>query len=266
MNKKNILFGLLTTILIICISLLLILEFTVFNRKYIINILEKNNYYNEVYKETQNTINSYIISSGIDKSTFNDIFTIDDIKYNVNNYIDYLYVNKELKLNNDTIKSNINNNINTYLDKYNIKLDSTKEVDDLVNEIVKIYENETIFYKKMDNFTKILKKVKKIVEITLIILVLTLTLLLIVLKSNIVNFFSSSLMSSGILVLFIKYILYDKIKYSNILIISESFSNILNIYLRKLGNIIIISGVLLIIISIIVMFKEIKRSKVYGRD
>lgn len=264
MNKKNIISGLLITILIVIIILLLILKLTIFNKKYVINMMEKNNYYKLVYKDTISTINSYIISTGLPSNIIDKTITYNDIKNNINNYIDKIYENK--KYDNTLIKSKLTNNINSYLIEHNLKIDNTSELNELINEIDNLYNNETTFYKKFDNYINIFIRLKKIVELLLIILILILTIVLLMLKSIIGDILSSALMSSGLILLFIKFIIYDKIKYSSVLMITESFSNIIHQVFINISNDIVIIGILFIILSIIMMYIEIKRSKKNGRN
>ena len=264
MNNKNIISGLLITILIVIITLLLILKLTIFNKKYIVNTLEKNNYYELVYKDTISTINSYIISTGLPNNIIDNTITYNDIKNNINNYIDKIYDNK--KYNNIIIKNKLINNINKYLKEHNLKIDNNSELNDLINEIDNIYNNETTFYKIFDNYINTFIKAKKIVKLSLIILILILIIILFMLKSIIGDIISSCLMSSGLILLFIKYIIYDKIKYGSILIITEMFSNILHRVFINISNSIIIIGIIFILLSTIMMCIEIKRSKKNGRN
>ena len=266
MNKKNILFGLLITILIVIITLLSILKLTIFNKKFIINKLENNNYYDLVYKDTKNTINLYIISSGLPNNVIENIFSFNDIKTNINNYIDYIYDNKEYENNKLLVKERLNECINKYLKDHNLMIENENDINNLINEIINIYDNETSFYKKFNNYIYLLKKINIIITISLIVSIIILTTLFIVIKSNISYILSSCFMSSGLVLLFIKFVIYDKIKYESILIITETFSTIINKVLIDISNYLIRFGIIYIILSIIMMYIEVKRSKKNGRD
>ena len=266
MNRKKIIFGLLTTLLIIIFSLLFVLKITVFNRKYIISVLEKNNYYELVYKETKKTISSYIISSGLSNSVVENIFTKKDIKDNVNNYIDYLYFNNNYKSNSENVKTRLVDNINIYLIEHNLTIENKKQLDDLIDKIINIYDNESIFYNKFNNYVSLFKKLNKIVLLLIIISLLLLVIIIIISKTIISDFFSSSLLSSGLILFFIKFILYDRINYRNILIITEYFSKIITSIFINISRLIIYISFVYILLSVFIMCKEVKRSRKNGRN
>ena len=266
MNKKNIIFELLLTILIVFITLVSIIKFTIFNKNYIINLLDKNNYYDLLYNDTKNTIKSYIMSSGLSVSVVEDIFSKYNIKTDVNNYINYLYCNKKFVSSANNVKVLLNKNITNYLIEHNLSIENKNELEDLINNIIDIYDNEVSFYKKINNYVNLFKKINRIINVILYVLFIIIIVLFIINKSIIINEFSSILMSSSIILFFIKFILYDKISYGNILIITDGFSNILNSCLINISELMLYIGCIYVIIGVISIFIEIKRSKKNGRN
>ena len=85
MNKKaKIIFSyillFIEPIMLFIITILLASKCTILNAKYIKNTLEKNNYYQEIYKEILTEMSYYTNQSGFEDSVLDNNFTIDEIK------------------------------------------------------------------------------------------------------------------------------------------------------------------------------------------
>ena len=118
----------------------------------------------------------------------------------------------------------------------------------------------------LNNFKNTFNYIRKITIIVLSISILLLIICLVLTKPIKNNLLSSIIMSSGLILLFIKYNIYDKINYKDIKIISESFSRVVNNMLVSISNLFIIAAITLVISSIIILFIEIKRSSRNGRN
>ena len=266
MNKKVLMLCILDTILIVLITLLIILNNTILNKKYVISVMNKSECYVTVYNDIKKDINSYIMSSGLTSNVIDNMFTVKDIENNINNYINSIYNNTFFTTNSDEVKNKLILSIENYLKNNSLKIDNTVEKEELIRGILNIYDNETQFYMLLNNFKNTFNYIRKITIIVLSISILLLIICLVLTKPIKNNLLSSIIMSSGLILLFIKCNIYDKINYKDIKIISESFSRVVNNMLVSISNLFIIAAITLVISSIIILFIEIKRSSRNGRN
>lgn len=84
---------LLLTILLLGTILISTIRATVLRPNYIINNLEKINYYDKVYNSINEEMQNYLIQSGLTNDVLTDIYTKEDIKNSLNNSIYTFYNN-----------------------------------------------------------------------------------------------------------------------------------------------------------------------------
>ncbi len=247
------LFGFLTTLLIVALTLLLIFKFTVFNKSYMNNILEKNNYYTNVYNDILEDIKDYNMSSGLPDELFEDVFTESEVKRDINKFIDNSYLGIKTTLDTTAIRERITKNIDDYLKSNNVQVTNDTDLESFKDEIIKIYTNQICLYKTVDGFVGYVNKaynlINKVIVINIIALVVVLLISIFVFK---VRYIDSILVSTGIILVFIRFLIYENIDIENILIISNNFSKILKSTLIKIGNIMFNYSVVFIIVGLIV--------------
>ena len=255
-NKLRIIFGyifsFITMLTLIILILLLICRFTIYKKSYINDILDKNNYYTNVYNDIIEDMKDYMVSSGLPESILDNLFTERDVRKDVNLYIDNIYLGKKTTLDNSLIKERLSNNIETYLKNNNVEVTNDADLDSFIDEMTKIYNNQICLYKMLDSlvstvskYNNVLNKAIIIVGITFLILSL---LIIIVLK---VKYLGALLMSAGMILIFMRFLIYENIDVENIIIVSDNFSKVLKSIIIKLGNIILNYGVVLIIVGLI---------------
>ena len=247
------LFGFITTLLVLALTILLIAKFTVFERSYVNNILEKNNYYTNVYNDIIEDIKDYNMSSGFPDELFDEIFTLDEVRNDINTFIDNAYLGKTTTLDTTAIRERITESIDEYLTSNNVEVTNDTDLESFKDEIIKIYTNQICLYKTVDGFVGHLNKaynlINKAIIITAVIFIVVLLISIILFK---VRYIDSILVSAGIMLLFIRFLIYEKIDIENILIISDNFSKILKSTLIKIGNIMFNYSVVFIIVGLIV--------------
>ena len=255
--------GFIITILLSILSLLLIVKYTLYDENYIKNTLNKNNYYTNVYNDTYEDMKDYMVSSGLPDTILEDIFTLDEITKDINEFINNIYNGKITDLNTDFIKERLEKNIDEYLTQNNIAVTNESDLESFNDEITNIYKNQVCLYKTLNSFINIINKIgnklDKIIIILALILIIFTTVTFIFIK---INYFGSLFISSGLILLFIRLLIFEKIDIQNILVISENFSiilkNILNNYGDLLLKISIFEIIIGFIISLIVYFTEKK--------
>lgn len=250
------LFGFITSVLLSLLVILLLCKYSILNENYIKNVLGKNNYYSEVYEGTLEEMKTYMISSGLEEDILDEIITESEIEKEVNKYIDSIYDNTEYKVDSESVRNKLTTNIDKYLNDNNLDVENRKELNMFINDMIKIYEDEIKFY-NIGKFGKEYINIANIYIDNIIYIIFSVSLVLIIILILLKNkFISSSLLSSGLILLFIRFVIYEKIDIKNILIVSEYFSKSLKTVLYELGHNIFISSILLISIGLIIALIE----------
>lgn len=250
------LFGFITSVLLSLLVILLLCKYSILNENYIKNVLGKNNYYSEVYEGTLEEMKTYMISSGLEEDILDEIITESEIEKEVNKYIDSIYDNTEYKVDSESVRNKLTTNIDKYLNDNNLDVENRKELNMFINDMIKIYEDEIKFY-NIGKFGKEYINIANIYIDNIIYIIFSVSLVLIIILILLKNkFISSSLLSSGLILLFIRFVIYEKIDIKNILIVSEYFSKSLKTVLYELGHNILISSILLISIGLIIALIE----------
>ena len=155
---------LLLTILLLGTTLISTIRATVLRPNYIINNLEKINYYDKVYNSINEEMQNYLIQSGLTSEVLSNIYTKEDIKNSLNNAIYTFYNNKKVSVDTNNVKTNLEDNINNYLIKHNIVITEKEGLDLFVKQMEEIYTNEIMISSKINNFNVYLTKVIKLAD------------------------------------------------------------------------------------------------------
>ena len=159
------------------------------------------------------------------------------------------------------IKEKLTNNINTYLQNNNLTVSDKETLDSFITEMTQIYKDNITLYGMIDNYAGMFSKIGHLINIAVLMLVITIIILVILLILIKGNGYETILTASGIMLLFVKFIIYDRIDYNNIVIISDSFSKVLNYILNNIGILMIIFGLLLTIVGILTAVIKLLKKK-----
>ena len=229
----------------------------------------KNNYYQLVYKNIENDLKNFILSSGFNKKILLNLYSYDDIKKDVHNYFQSFYDNQDLKIENQTFKDTLIVNINNYISDNNIIINNPKDLAFFVDSIYNIYiENITL-----NHYLDSIKKDFMLVNDRLFIIILiSVGMFFITWKKKYLDIL---FFSSGVLIISFMYYFLEQVDINHLFIINEAFSKLIinilfyDIYLLFIiVNVIITLGFLRCILEYIFIKKNhcfIKRS-FYGRN
>ena len=250
------------------LTLSLILLLTIFNESYILELLENNNYYQELYLNTKEEVSNYLEQSGLEENILDNVITKDNIKKTIITTLDNLYTNKEIKIDTSSIEDDLTKRINDYIKTNNIQVENKNSVKTLISKLVSIYKEEISYN---NTFEKVRPLFNKIHLLSKIVLVLSIIISIITYLINrylfkdrniIVSLFTNGILLIG-LVLYIKNI----ISINDITFYNESISNILKEFINSIlthinliGLISIIFGVFLSLMST-GFFKALKNNK-----
>ena len=277
---KTILNLILSFLIIISISLIVatnILENKILDKNYMNSKLEETEFYLQIYREVENGFENYIYQSGLPEDTIKDIFTDEMIKNDVSSIINKVYEGTDIKLSSETVRQNLDNKINDYLNSQNIKLNKQgkSNITEFENLIIKEYDNnvnasETL-YQNANNGINFLNKINNIIGNYPIIATIVIIILLIAINFknllNVINYVGISILSLGTLIKLGVNLIFKNIKLDDLVILKTSLSNlIINISkdilytLSDKGTLFIFAGIVAIIV-VAVMQNTGKKAK-----
>lgn len=238
MNKVfGYILGFLASIIIVLISMLLTLKLTVFNKSYLLKTLDVNNFYDKVYDEIGKDMKNSLRSSGLDESVVSNIYKKSDVKNDIINLVGSIYSGSKYYSSTQEIESKLNNNIDKYLASKNIILDDKDTLDSYVSSVVDVYSKETSLYGYFQNYTSKFVKISNLMDFIIAFGIILIVVIIIIDKYKLkIHFLGVTLVSSSIMLLYLRYFIWNKIDYENILIISKHFSDVLRNILMDINN------------------------------
>ena len=260
---KNIITLILAFLLMLSILLTVIVQIvstTILNKDYILGKLEEANYYNNVYEQIKDSFEGYIGPSGLDESVLENIYTRDQVKEDINLIINNIYENKNNKINTEDIEEKLQKNIESSVETRILTKETQKSIEDFIDKIADEYvqniSHDPYFEKLgiiMNKAKDIVGKVDGIIIFVPIILAVVILLLNIKQISSAIRFIAISILTSGVIGIVIKVFLETKINISNILIINDSFSEVIKNVISSILNSINTISIIGIIVSIVVI-------------
>ena len=251
-------------------------EKTILNKNFVLDKLEKNNYYNNMYSALLESFNAYIGPSGLEEEILEGVISKENVKEDINNVIEkiYSFSDEEIIIDTNSIKERLNNNINDYLLQENLTVKDVTAIEDFEEKIIDEYTSN-ITYSKYLNYAKkvfaakniqLIETVRKLCILAIIVSILAILLINIKNMKKIPTEIVTFMLSCGIILQVT--IIFTKIKtdIDNITILNTAFSitirDIINTILNdtlKVGIAITISSVLIMIICNTVFYKNNKK-------
>lgn len=235
---------------------------TIFNKEYVLEQMETNNFYSETYKLVESGFENYIGQSGLDEEVIKNICTEDKIKNDINIILSNIYEGTNEKI--DT--SEISNNLNSNIDKENVRTSSnSKAIDEFVEHICQSYK-DTIISTSYENtinekYSKITQKITKFQNILIIAIIISIIGVIALNVKDILKLLfwtESAVLSSAVMQLAITTVIKSKVNIDGIKIFNDAFSNIVVTIIKDiLSKINIIAGKFIIVYFILVVIYAI---------
>lgn len=235
---------------------------TIFNKGYVLEQMENNNFYSETYKLVESGFENYIGQSGLDEEVIKNICTEDKIKNDINIILSNIYEGTNEKI--DT--SEISNNLNSNIDKENVRTSSnSKAIDEFVEHICQSYK-DTIISTSYENtinekYSKIIQKITKVQNILIIAIIISIIGVIALNVKDILKLLfwtESAVLSSAVMQLAITTVIKSKVNIDGIKIFNDAFSNIVVTIIKDiLSKINIIAGKFIIVYFILVVIYAI---------
>ena len=235
---------------------------TIFNKEYVLEQMENNNFYSETYKLVESGFENYIGQSGLDEEVIKNICTEDKIKNDINIILSNIYEGTNEKI--DT--SEISNNLNSNIDKENVRTSSnSKAIYEFVEHICQSYK-DTIISTSYENtinekYSKITQKITKVQNILIIAIIISIIGVIALNVKDILKLLfwtESAVLSSAVMQLAITTVIKSKVNIDGIKIFNDAFSNIVVTIIKDiLSKINIIAGKFIIVYFILVVIYAI---------
>ncbi len=264
----------------ICAAILLILSIclcivsnTVLNSNFLLKKLEENDYYNLIDINIKSEIEGYTKQSGLDAEVFEEIYSKDDLKEDINSMVISMYNGETVNLNGNILEENLRNKINIYIELNNISLNQNeqKRIDEFVQKIVDIYVKEVSHPVYLDTASKIIINARKIIELIInpmYIAVGVLEILIFIINIKHLNegisFIALSMLIASFFLILTVIIFNWKVKVDYIIVLNTTFTllviSILKEILQKtIITCIIITGIA-VILALTANMKKFKKS------
>ena len=250
-----------------------IVSTTILNKDYILGKLDEANYYNNVYEQIKDSLAGYIGPSGLDEEVLENIYTREQVKEDINLIINNIYENKNDKINTEDIKEKLKNNIEASVGSGLLTKENRNSIEDFIDKIADEYVQNISHDPYFEKVGTIINKAKDVVGkvegiIIFVPIILAVVILLLNIKqiSSAIRFIAISILTSGVIGIVIKVFLETKINISNILIINDSFSevikNVINSILNNINTMSIIGIIGSIVIIVLTNIIKVNRQTI----
>ena len=241
-------------ILFFFFSCLLILLATVFNENFLLDILEKNNYYAGLHEVIQEQMSYQVVQAGFDEEVLENIFDDNMLRRSTAKVLDGLYDNSKIEISTTSIEEQLNLNIEEYVSKRGLAIDDEEAVNKFVKEMANIYVTNVGYSNTIEKVRNIFNEAYTAVFIGCIIS----GILLVITYLGTKYFFKerniiTSLLTAGILLVFFSFYIKENIDISNITIYTKLISTIISSYLSNILMIMEIVGIVFLVIGLLMM-------------
>lgn len=263
-------FIIILSISILSSFLVFIFSNTILNKDYILNKMEECNYYEQTYLDMNEILEQYIGPSGLDEEVLKDIYTKNKIKDDINTTVNTIFTAEEKAIETEAIREKLNKNI---YKNYNIKDNEKEAITNFENTIINEYTKQITHHDYLyilENYipttNKIIATLKIIMPFTTCIIIVILIILNIEKKNRIMQGILIGFLSASFTIIIIGIIINANVKFESILILNETFSNLVRNIINELLKIFQNVGIITAILSTIFLIAtntvyEIKQRK-----
>ena len=245
---------------------LTILNQTILKKEFVVNLLEKNEYYSKIYADIYDTFINNTVQTGLDESILDGIITEEQVKNDVNSFVNYLYGIGEISIDTEGVKTRLEENINKEIEKNGKKLVQNEQeaINRYVSKIVEIYEDGITYAKSyaktISNIVQKVQKASNIAQIAGYVATFVIALILITInKLKVVKYISVCIMSSGILLIIPKIIEASAMEIHNILILNKAFSEVLINVIETIISSFMITGIIIFVIGFVFIYAKVDK-------
>ncbi len=246
----------LVSILFFLLALVAIAKFTIFSPDYVLDLIEKNNYYDTLYDDIKSNMENYVVQSGFDDNIIDNIYTKDQLEDDVELMIDRIYKNESYEIDTSSVKAKLEENIDTFLTENNMNLTDKSSIQNFEDEIINVYKVKVDVLNKVTFVGKILNTANQYLLAILVILAAVVLLMVVVLKIVFhKNILPVMLLTSMFLLIASSIYFGNRLDYQYVNIynsyVSTFISSLIKNFIVQLRTVGIVTGILGLIIVIV---------------
>lgn len=240
------------------------------DKDYILATFKDIDIYSQVVMEIQDSFENYIYQSGMEKEVIENICTKEKVERDIKTAIYALYAQRTVEIDTTEIEEKLDQEINNFIGRENRKIskEEEKNIKNFKNAIVNAYKNGIGYYQitteenqssliKVITFLEKAKSISKTATICLVIILLAINI-----KTffNGINYISISLLSSGIVLLLINWLINSKFQIDNFMIAINSLTNAFTTIIKACLNSIVSVGMWTVLFGVIgILLVSIKK-------
>lgn len=244
------------SVILFFIVFLSISRISILNKNTIIKKANKLNYYEKTNNILKENMEYTSTKSGISRRVLYNTISIEEVKKDINKYINNIYNNKEIEIDTNKIEERLKDNLEEYELEKGIEISESKK-NSYINKITSIYKNEITLMNEFSNISNNLNRQIKFINILISLLILDLAVLILVNKKifNKLELYIPCFVASISLLISTIYIGIHKI-----FIYDNKVTEVINLAIKK-GIILSIISIIIFIALGILSFKFIKEKE-----
>lgn len=257
-------------LLALVIALAGVVRYTILDQKYVLSVLEENNYYESTEKRINEAFENYILQSGLEPSILNGLVTLDEVKLDVQNVISAIYTNSKYEIHSENIKNELNSRINVVLEENHKKPNAEEKqaIEKFVTSIVDAYETEIAYFSDMiQEVGKAFYKMINFVELAIVGVAIAEVILIVILgeinRKETTSYVGVALMAAGILLFAPQLVVISQLNIQEIFMFNNDLSWIIRQMvqdlIKNINFVAIVTVILGFFISIIKIYRNRKR-------
>ncbi len=254
MKKENILLKhikmFLLTLFLLVATIVIGLRITILSRSFALRQFSAA-HYQKVEKNIKEEMKDSMISSGLDDTIIDTMFTSSDVRNTTEQTIDIIYNYHNQKLDTTVVQNNLERNIKANLEKKHYKIENEKDYQKFVDSMMKIYKKEFTMLNQVTRIGKYMKILIKVTSLASILLFTLFMILLMIRRKTIKKLLPVPFLTTAFLLLFGTWYINKEAGLSSITIFSKTFSEILRSMIQKTFLTFNIIAILYITIAII---------------
>ena len=267
MSKIKYLFNIIGMLIFSCLvlvfTILCILKFTVLDKNYILSMYSSK-HYKEVEIYLKDEMKKSMISSGIDNEVIDDIFNKNDIKQSTEEMLSIIYDGNIKEIDVSLIEDRLRKNVEDNIKRKNFTLEDEIGYNRFVKSIIDIYKGEFIMFNQISKVSKVVNKIEKYfnyVFISLSVILILISIILLI-KKKLFMYLPISLFVSSFLILFGIFYSDKIVGFSDITIISMTFSEVLRKIIFNVFALYKNISIVFVIIGMIIIFFRKEKKKI----
>ena len=202
------------------------LRITVLNKSFV-----KSEFTTSHYEKVENNIKTEMknsmISTGIDNSVIDTIFTKDDVKKSTEQVLSIIYDNNKQEFDTSNIQTRLEENVKENLEKHNYVLQDVNGYNHFIESTIKIYRNEFIMLNQLPKIGSYMQKAIKLTTVMIITLAMILFILIVARFKTMKHILPPCLFATSFVTLFGCFYINKEAGLESITIFSVTFSEVL---------------------------------------